>query len=76
MHLYTPVKQPLHVGSIHESERERKRSGDWMAPAQQPAEDLEKEKRPGGSPAWVRVGGARVGLLYSVRRRVLGRHLA
>lgn len=48
-----------------------------MAAAQQPAEDLEKEKRPGGGVAgWVRGGGARAGLLYSVRRRVLGRHLA
>lgn len=39
------------MGSIHERERERgAAAGDSMAPAQQPAEDLEKEKRPGGSP--------------------------
>lgn len=38
------------MGSIHEREKEREAAaGDSMAPAQQPAEDLEKEKRPGGS---------------------------
>lgn len=47
MHLYTPTS----LWDLSTKERERgAAAGDSMAPAQQPAEDLEKEKRPGGSP--------------------------